>query len=244
MSLTEERLSSLSDIQKTDLSLDRPLLKDRAAATLREYIGSARIPEGTKLTEREVSSLLGISRAPARDALMALETEGLVVSRSNGRYVIELTEKDVHDIHVLRWTLERLAAESAASNMSEENQKSLRSALQDLESAGASGDAHDWTQADMHLHRTIWRLSDNAHLLKVLDSVFGAIFVLAERNKMYGTNNLEHAFGQHRELVDLILAGDGKRAGESMEAHLRRSLAATLKTFRVPGNAEPNAESE
>jgi DNA-binding GntR family transcriptional regulator len=236
MALSEERLSSLADIQDTDMSLSRSLLKDRAAVTLRDYICTARIPEGTKLTEREVSTLLGISRAPARDALMALEAEGLVVSRPNGRYVIELTEKDVRDIHALRWTLERLAAELASSNVSEDNQEVLRAALEGLESAGASGDAHSWTNADMHLHRTIWRLADNPQLLKVLDSVFGAIFVLAERNKMYGTASLESAFEQHRELVDLILAGDGERAGQSMEAHLRRSLAATLRTFRGPGN--------
>ncbi len=242
VSLTKDRLSGLADIQKSDLSLGRTLLKDRAAATLREYISSARIPEGTKLTEREVSSLLGISRAPARDALMTLETEGLVVSQSNGRYVIELTEKDVRDIHVLRWTLERLAAELAATNMSTANQETLRAALEDLEATGTSGDAHSWTQADMALHRTIWRLADNAQLLKVLDSVFGAIFVLAERNKMYGTGNHENAILQHRELVDLILSGDGERAGQSMEAHLRRSLAATLKTFRVPGNEDVSGD--
>ena len=80
--------------------------------------------------------------------------------------------------------------------------------------------------------RTIWRLADNTHLLKVLDSVFGAIFVLAERNTMYGMRNMEHAFAQHRELVELIVAGEGDKAGQAMETHLKRALAATLKAFR------------
>ncbi len=98
----ENRLSRLPGIQHEDARLDRNLLKDLAAETLRDYISTGRIPEGTKLTERKVSRLLGISRMPARDALMILEAEGLVVSRPDGRYVIELTEKDVRDIHVLR----------------------------------------------------------------------------------------------------------------------------------------------
>lgn len=242
MSLTEERLSGLTGIQNSNLSLDRTLLKDRAAATLREHISSGEIPAGTKLVEREVSSLLGISRAPARDALMALEAEGLVVSRPNGRYVIELTEKDIRDIHVLRWTLERLAAELAASNVTDDSRPMLQTALDDLEKAGATGDAHNWTQVDMHLHRTIWHLADNPQLLKVLDSVFGAIFVMAERVKMHKTGSYKGAFEQHRELVELILAGDSKGAGESMEAHLRRSLASTLRTFRVPEGSENAAE--
>jgi len=241
VSLTEERLSTLADIQKSDLSLDRPLLKDRAASTLREYISTGQIPEGTKLTEREVSTLLGISRAPARDALMALETEGLVISRPNGRYVIELTEKDVHDIHVLRWTLERLAAELATSNATEEGKAALLASLDELEQA-AKGDAHGWTQADMRLHRIIWRLADNPPLLKVLDSVFGSIFVLAERTQRYGSGNTKRAFAAHRKLVAPIISGDSEGAGAEMENHLRRSLAATLKTFRRQKNPSTTVE--
>jgi DNA-binding GntR family transcriptional regulator len=233
MMLTENRLSNLPEIANTDMSLKRSLLKDRAADTLRDYISSGRIPEGTKLAERDVSELLGISRSPARDALMTLETEGLVVSKPSGRFVIELTEKDVRDIHLLRWTLERLAAELAASNVTEANRGELYAALRAMEAA-VDGDAHDWARCDMALHRTIWRLADNAYLLKVLDSVFGAIFVLAERDKMYGTRDNERVIANHRELVDLIAAGDGAKAGRVVEEQVKESLEDTLKTFRLP----------
>ncbi len=233
MMLAQKRLSGLPDILDVDISLERSLLKDRAADTLRTYISSGEIPEGTKLTERDVSELLGISRSPARDALMILETEGLVVSRSSGRFVIELTEKDVRDIHLLRWTLERLAAELAAANVTEANRDELYAALREMEAA-VDGDAYDWARCDTALHRTIWRLADNAYLLKVLDSVLGAIFVLAERDKMYGTRDNEHIIANHRELVDLIVAGDGAKAGHVVELQVKQSLEKTLKTFRLP----------
>ena len=233
MMLTEKRLSNLPGISNSDMSLKRSLLKDRAADTLRDYISSGRIPEGTKLAERDVSELLGISHSPARDALMILETEGLVVSKRRGRFVIELTEKDVRDIHLVRWTLERSAAELAASNMTEANRDELYAALRDLEKA-VDGDAYDWARCDMALHRIIWRLADNAYLLKVLDSVLGAIFVLAERDKRYGTRDNERDIANHRELVDLIAAGDGVEAGRVVEMQVKESLEKTLKTFRLP----------
>ena len=233
MALSEKRLSGLVEIQNTDMSLNRSLLKDRVANTLRDYISSGRIPEGTKLTEREVATLLGISRIPARDALMVLENEGLVISKSNGRYVIELTEKDVREIHALRWTLEKLAVELAAQNVTDKTKSMLLDALRSLEAVGAGGDVNGWTREDMALHRAIWRLADNAHLLKVLDSVLGAVFVLAERNKIYGERNVEDDIAEHRELVHLIVAGDAARAGEVIEAHLKKSLEMTLKTFRL-----------
>lgn len=238
---TENRLSSLPGILDKDIALKHRLLKDRAADMLRDYISSGRIPERTKLTERDVSELLGISRSPARDALMILETEGLVVSRPTGRFVIELTEKDVRDIHLLRWTLEQVAAEQAAANMTEANREELYAALRNLEAA-VDGDAHDWARCDTALHRIIWRLADNAYLLKVLDSVFGAIFVLVERIKRYGTSNDERAIAYHRKLVDLIVAGDGANAGRMVESRRKRSLEKHLKTFKLPENtAAPDA---
>ena len=244
MMLTQNRLSGLPEIANTDMSLEHRLLKDRAADTLRDCIISGKIPEGTKLTERDVSELLGVSRAPARDALMILETEGLVVSKPGGRFVIELTEKDVRDIHLLRWTLERMAAELAAANVTEANREELYAALRDLEAA-ADGDAHDRARCDTALHRTIWRLADNAYLLKVLDSVFGAIFVLAERDKRYGKRNNERVIANHRKLVDLIAAGDGASAGREVELQIRRSLEKNLKTFKLPKPTdEPDAQRQ
>ena len=133
MGTPEKRLSGLASLQDSRVSLDRTLLKDRAAETLREFISGGRIPEGTKLTEREVSRLLGISRAPARDALMALEAEGLVVTRPSGRYVIELGAEDVRDIHALRATLERMAVGLAAANAAPEGIADLEAAREELE---------------------------------------------------------------------------------------------------------------
>jgi DNA-binding GntR family transcriptional regulator len=169
----EKRLSGLPGIQEDQLKLDRNLLKDRAAEMLRDSIGSGRIPEGTKLTEREVSRLLGISRMPAHEALTILEAEGLVVSRPDGRYVIELTEKDVRDIHALRCTLEQLAVELAAANANPKNRAALQTRLQALEEAVASGNPEACTKCDMALHRAIWQQAENPHLLRVLDSVRG-----------------------------------------------------------------------
>jgi DNA-binding GntR family transcriptional regulator len=230
----EKRLSGLPGIQEGTLRLDRNLLKDRAAEVLRDYIGSGRIPEGTKLTEREVSRLLGISRMPAHEALTILEAEGLVVSRPDGRYVIELSEKDVRDIHALRCTLERLAVQLAAANASPKNHAALSARLQALEEAVASGNPEACTKCDMALHRVIWQQTENPHLLRVLDSVLGAIFVLADRVKLYGCEDFGRMLNGHRELVERVAAGDGDGAAQLLESHLKSSLAESLRTFQVP----------
>jgi DNA-binding GntR family transcriptional regulator len=234
MSKSETRLSHLNGFQGDRLRLDRNLLKDRAAETLRDYISTGRIPEGTKLTEREVSRLLGISRMPAHEALTILEAEGLVISRPSGRYVIELSEKDVRDLHALRTSLESLAVRLAAVHNSAENKTLLRARLRDLEEAVDGEDPVECNKCDMALHEAIWQQSDNPHLLRVLGSMLGAIFVLADRVKIYGQEDLQRMLNGHRRLVEQIVAGDAESAVRTIEGHLRSSLDASLRTFQAP----------
>ena len=228
-----ERLSTVLDIPGEDAALGRTLLSERAADTLRSYISSGRIPEGTKITEREVSALLGVSRVPAREALKILESEGLVVVRPGGRYVTTLTEKDVRDLHELRCNLETQAIRLAAQRASDEDRQAMAARMAELEEAAASGDPNEWTRCDIALHRSIWQAADNAYLLKILDSVFGTIFVLADRDKAHRNRDVEQDLQHHRNLIDLVSAGKIEQAGEEMERQMKRALQYSLETFQV-----------
>jgi DNA-binding GntR family transcriptional regulator len=228
-----KRLSQLSDLQD-ELRLDRNLLKDMAVEALRDCIVEGLITEGTKITEREVSQLLDISRMPARDALMILEKEGLVESKSDGRYVVELTERDVHGILEVRKALETLAVELAVANMDEAGRAVLRARLRELEEAVAVGDTHLCTKRDLAIHQEIWRQANNPHLLRILESMLGVIFVLAARVKFYGNGDSERLLNEHRQLVDLIISGDAAGAVQSMAAQLEAASVDSLHTFHVP----------
>jgi DNA-binding GntR family transcriptional regulator len=232
MPRSASRLSQLPGMQRCP-KLDRSLLKDQAAETLRTYISTGRIPEGTRLTEREVSDMLGISRMPAREALQALEAEGLITRRTNGRYVIELDEALVRSLHEVRWTLERFAAELAAGNRCATYCAELRARLDDLNAAVAAGDPARCTRCDLAIHRAIWRQAGNPYLLSILESLLGVIYVLAERVKTYGHGESEVFLEQHRTLVARVEAGDGAGAAAAVEAQLRGALQASLRTFRV-----------
>ena len=168
-----------------------------------------------------------------REALMALEAEGLVERRADGRHVIELSEQRVRELHEVRWTLERLAAERAATNTSERNRAVLRAKLGDLEEAIATGDPALCTKRDLAIHQAIWRQANNSYLLELLDSLLGVIFVLAARVKIYSAANVDRLRSQHRELVDLVTSGDADGAGRCVEAQLRGVLPQSLRTFHI-----------
>jgi len=232
MAQPQKDLSQLPYFEET-VKLDRTPLKDQAAEILRDHITAGRIPEGTRLTERQVSQMLGISRMPAREALMVLEAEGLVERRADGRQVIELSEERVRELHEVRWTLERLAAALAAANVNEKNRAVLRARLADLEEAISTGDPALCTKRDLAIHQTIWHQASNSYLLKLLDSLLGVIFVLAARVKIYSGANVDRLRSQHQELVDLVASGDVDGAGRCVEAQLRGVLPQSLRTFHI-----------
>lgn len=72
--------------------------KDRIADMLREEILSGRITDGTELTQEQLADRLEVSRMPVREALQALELEGLLLRLPNRHMrVIGLNKKTAHE---------------------------------------------------------------------------------------------------------------------------------------------------
>ena len=217
--------------------VERASLKTQAVDLLRQYIAEGRLPPGTKLVEREVAEALGISRAPARDALLELEKEGLVVTRSTGRHVIELSERDIRELYAVRVALETLAVELAAQHTSPAHQQANRAKLDQMRDAVARHDPAAFTRADIETHTLIWQQADNHHLLRNLQSILGPIF-------MFVATTLElHDWGEtlaaHTDLITAINAGDVPAARASLGRHLDESLRQALHAFHVGNQTTP-----
>jgi len=212
------------------IRLDRNSLKEQSTRLLRSQIISGRIPQGTKLAERDLADLLGISRMPARDALMALENEGLVVSKSNGRYVIELEEVDIRHLFQVRLVLERLAVGEAAKNNSPAHCAALEANLAQMSGAIERNDRDAYVQSDLEAHQLIWQQADNPYLLNMLNSITGPIFLFISSHTEF-QRNWHETLQLHRELTDAICAGAVARAIDSIETQLNNSLELSQQVF-------------
>lgn len=226
----EKDLFSLLSAPGTDDPPFEPhYLRDYTRRTLRDRIVDGSIPPGTKLVEREVARALSVSRAPARDALRELEREGLVVARSTGRYVIQLTERDIRSIYQIRRPLEIVAVELAIQKASPESLEVLRNAQLELENTLATRDLTAHINGDLEMHRTIWRASGNQYLLDVLNSMIGPILMLFANNA--SIYSWDATLQSHRELVRYLLSRDLPHATDSIERHIDDSLSRSLGAF-------------
>lgn len=212
------------------LRIDRNSLKTQSTELLRSQIISGRIPQGTRLVEQELADLLGISRMPARDALVNLEHEGLVVSKPHGRYVIQLDKRDIEQLFQVRLVLERLAVAQAAQQRSPEADAALQTNLQQMREAVAQNDQDAYAQSDLEAHQIIWQQANNPYLLKMLNSIIGPVFMFIASHTEFQMNWHE-TLQMHEELADALIAGDGARAMESIEVQLQQSLQLSLRVF-------------
>lgn len=195
-------------------------LTEATADELRRRIIDGRIKTGTKVTERDIATMLNIGRMPAREALMSLEHEGLITSKSEARYVLELTPDRIKGLYRVRSTLEHLAVTQAAENTNPARGRRLDEKLNDLRFACDRKDAALTTPADLALHEEIWAQADNAYLERCLRSLRGVMFLVVMQGSLFGPRGWDRLYKQHKDLVQAINAGKPDEAGRMVLDHL------------------------
>ena len=129
------------------------LLRDEAYARLRDAILDGTLEAGEQLRDAELSSWLGISRTPIREALARLEDCGLVESAPN-RYtrVAPLDRRDAQDAFQVVAALHALAATLGVARVSSAELDAMAAANERFSAALASGDVDAAVAADDAFH--------------------------------------------------------------------------------------------
>ena len=208
-------------------------LRSEAARSLREAILRGRLAQGERLNEAQLSTQLGVSRGPLREAFRQLEEEGLLVSTPHrGTHVARVSTHELIEVLTLREHLEPFAMESAllhggpvlARDLAVSLRSMYRAAAKD--DAGGVADAHTgfhsvfYTHADHRLLRTMWeRLEVPLRLyLRLHQRTFA---------------NLHDVAREHERLLELVEAGDATSLLVEVRRHLHVNLRTLLTTVAV-----------
>ncbi len=117
-------------------------LRQQVEHAIREAIIKGQFRPGQRLTERELTLSLGVSRTLVREALRQLESEGLItVIPNRGPIVRELSTDEIEDLYAIRAVLEGLAARSFAEKADAKNLHLLDQAATEAIKAYEIGDA-------------------------------------------------------------------------------------------------------
>jgi DNA-binding GntR family transcriptional regulator len=205
----------------------------RAYRLLREAIATGRLKPGARVLESELSTLLDMSRTPIREAIAALEADGLVsIDGARGRVVTKLDYQSVMELYAVTEVLESTAAGLAARNASDIEIIALRDMLereeQILEDAGKLADHN------RRFHEAIYYCSHNRYILKMLQYIQTARLLLQPAGRI-GNERRETALLEHRAIVDAIAARDSAASEAAIRNHIRRAQQARIKILMQNG---------
>ncbi len=230
--------------EASDLSMLAPpnrVLSDHIAAELREAIIADRLKAGQRIVEREIAEAMQTSRGPVRDALLQLESEGLVERYAHrGTFVMQLSSEDAEEIYSLRQAIESLALEYVVKRATSKDLEELDGLVKDMADmvVGEYG-VGEATELDMAFHRALCRVSRHGRALAAWEALSGQTrILLMSRIRRYPCEFQDQVVAWHRRLVAALR----ERNLEQAQEELRRHLAATFSAFSSSGpmRSEPD----
>lgn len=214
-------MSSL--FSKSDAPLSSRTSVGVADIIRREIFAGTLQPE-QPLLERDIASELGVSRTPVREALFALQGEGLVelVPRRNAR-VRKITDIEIRQIYALRKVLEAHSAASAAEFANPQDILHIETALVRQKNLPRDCSATEQTAADLAFHASIASAARSQILLTVMTQVLSLTATLRSRVK-YDAQQSRRALAEHRAVLAAIKARSPEAAREAMSKHIDASV--------------------
>ncbi len=212
----------------------------RASISAGEFAVGSRLPP-----ERDLARQLGVSRPSVREALIALEVEGLIEIRmGSGVYVLAGDPKRAGKVSAespletirARQLIESELAAHAARVMKRAQVAGLRRAIDIMEAEVKQGRMP--TRGDRLFHVGIAAAAENSVLRRIVGDLWDE-----RRNPLYvqlgshfeTTRSWSLAIAEHRAVVDAIAACDADGARAAMAQHLARSHDRFTASWTVDG---------
>lgn len=154
------------------LPLARTSTVDLIAEELRSAIYAGILPVGTALREVEISSQLGVSRSPFREAAQRLVQEGLLTAvPGRGLRITQITGAGITDVYEHRLAIEsqavrRLIAEGRSGQ--QQYLVALTNSFQNFQRASQGDDAWAIGDADLAFHQTLVDLAGSPRLSRAM----------------------------------------------------------------------------
>jgi DNA-binding FadR family transcriptional regulator len=222
------------------------------AEQLRQLMASGEFAVGSRLpAERDLAIQLGVSRPSVREALIALEVEGMIEVRTGSGIYVQSTQAlnpkalspsssgdmtaDWGPLEVMsaRILVESEVAALAAQNAQKKDLKAIRDGLQKMKKEAARDEVPRW--GDEAFHDAIAQACGNSVLLDTVQRFWqarnGPLF---ERLGDYFEHpqSWQAAIAEHQAVLAAIEERDSSSARKAMQKHLKQAYKRYSASWR------------
>jgi DNA-binding GntR family transcriptional regulator len=227
-------------VNRLEVTRSAAPVREETARVIRQAIADGTLPPGSRLKERELVELTGVSRTSVREAVRILETQGLVYTvPGEGPRVATLSEEEARELYALRGLLESYAVRQFTLNATDENVAELGGFLSELAKAGKKSDDRTADQLVDRFYDLILTHSGNRFLRGMLEPLHARISMLR-------TLSLQDAGRKTASMVELaaIVSAVSKRDADGAQRLAAEHVAkAAQSALAIMAQSKPRRMS-
>jgi DNA-binding GntR family transcriptional regulator len=192
---------------------------------------------GSEIVLAEISEQLDVPMSTVQQALLALVEQRLVHSVDDGSFhVVSVSQQDLSELTTLRQLAEGEAVRLATALGDETWRHDVMAAHTALAAAevGAAEPARSegWRAAHTTFHEALCAAAGNGRLLAIVGSLRNEAEIYRELSSFATSVERRTAVSrEHRELMELAVAGRAEEAGKALRDHLegtRRNIGGAV----------------
>ena len=210
----------------------------RAYAYVKGEILARRFAAHDLLSEGQLAEAVGASRTPVREALLRLESEGLVrLLPKRGALVLPVTVAEMADVMETRRLVEIFAARKVATQGPQAGLVQaglgpvLDGHLRDMRVAMHDHDVAAYVQADRGFHLAIVAATGNEIITSLYRSLrerqlrMGTVNLLDDSGSQVDPARMRATLAEHERIRDALRAGHVRAVTEAVTGHLDHAEA-------------------
>lgn len=219
-------MTSKYALDREDLTLNARLVR-----SFREAILSGDLKAGTRLVEREMTEMFGVSRGLLREAIQTLASEGLItLVPHKGPVVTLLGREEAAELYRVRGALEGLACAEFTQRASDGQRQELFAIFDRLKAMVGKVDPNALVEAKNDFYRCL--LSGAAN--EVLEQMFTQLnnrIVQLRRLTLSASGRFPDTIREIGAIIDAIRAGEATKARDLAEAHVAAAAEVVQRRF-------------
>jgi len=203
-------------------------LKSEVADYLKEQIFLENYVGGDRIVESNVADELDVSRAPVREAIKELESQGLVETvPRKGTFVVEFNQDEIQELFDIRVMLEERVFEILIKQniLTEDDFEYLEDLVSEMVYIAESNkDKNEKivlvNKRDMKFHSYLWKKSKSKWTNKILTTLYYqlqlAMIIDAKKE-----DNLKEASLKHKDIIKCLKEHSVKKTKQAVIDHIR-----------------------
>lgn len=216
------------------VTLERKNLNAQLYEILEGQIISGELLPGTKLSEERIAEQFGVSRSPARDAIVELERRGLAARAGPRDRTVSIPDETmISETFEVWWILDSARTYLSSLHATADDQQKLLDVLHEMEALGEQPAGARQVALSQEFHDLLTKNTTNSQLDRIIDD-YGRYIRWFKALYFEHLDTSESSQLEHRMIVDHYIRRDMQGLMEVIRRHILRQRDAILKHLNAP----------